>query len=178
MFKVESASNTCTKPPKRPGTLGPYEKRTRTTTPNVYNTSSTTTVLSRLVGDTKMESCTCQNQKQNQKQKQNQNNYTRPTAAATFIRKRERERETQNNFPKQKKLKGEGGTRKNILPCITNSSSLSFVAVRAVIFLYYAQQHKYIISLSLSRTLFLRAFILPRVLSFSLLSPKKILVFL
>jgi len=54
----------------------PYEKRTRTTTPNVNNTSSTTTVLSRLVGDTKMESCTCQNEKQNQ------NNYTRPKAAA------------------------------------------------------------------------------------------------
>ena len=31
----------------------------RTTTPSVYNTSSTTTVLSHAVGDTKMESCTC-----------------------------------------------------------------------------------------------------------------------
>ena len=31
--------------------------RTRTTTPNVYNTSSTTTVLSHPVGDTNMENC-------------------------------------------------------------------------------------------------------------------------
>ena len=36
-------------------TIWPYEKRTRTTTPNVYNTSSTTTVLSQPVGDTKEE---------------------------------------------------------------------------------------------------------------------------
>ena len=144
----------------------------------MYNTSSATTDLSHLVGDTKMESCTCQNQNQKQKQNQNQNNYTRPTAAATFITKERKRERHKTLFQNKKKLKGEGGTRKNILPCITNSSSLSFVAVRAVIFLYYAQQHKYIISLSLSRTLFLRAFILPRVLSFSLLSPKKILVFL
>ena len=111
-----------------------------------------------------MESCTCQNQKQNQ----NQNNYTRPTAAATLKYEREKERETQTLFQNKKKLKGEGGTRKNILPCITNSSSLSFVAVRAVIFLYYAQQHKYIISLSLSHRV-----VFADVLSFSLLSPKK-----
>ena len=38
---------------KAPWTIWPYEKRTRTNTPNVYNTSSTTTVLSHLVGDTK-----------------------------------------------------------------------------------------------------------------------------
>ena len=37
------------------GTLEPYEKRTRKTTPSVYNTSSTTTVFSHTVGDTKME---------------------------------------------------------------------------------------------------------------------------
>ena len=35
-------------------------KRTRTTTPNVYNTSSTTTVLSQKVGRTRTESSTCQ----------------------------------------------------------------------------------------------------------------------
>ena len=39
----------------------PYEKRTRTTTPTVYNTSSTTTVLSHSVGDTNTESYTFQN---------------------------------------------------------------------------------------------------------------------
>ena len=35
--------------------MRPYKKRTRTTKPNVYNTSSTITVLSHPVGDTKME---------------------------------------------------------------------------------------------------------------------------
>ena len=44
--------------------------RTRTTKPNVYNTSSTTTVLYQMVGDTKTESYTCQNQIQNQNQNQ------------------------------------------------------------------------------------------------------------
>ena len=39
--------------------------------PTVYNTSSTTTVLSQLVGDTNMESYTCQNQNQNR----HNNNY-------------------------------------------------------------------------------------------------------
>ena len=33
----------------------PYKKRTRTTTPSVYNTSSTITVLYHAVGDTKEE---------------------------------------------------------------------------------------------------------------------------
>ena len=37
---------------KAPWDYGPYESRTRTTNPNVYNTSSTTTVLSHAVGDT------------------------------------------------------------------------------------------------------------------------------
>ena len=64
--------STCTKPPKRLGTLEPYEQRTRTTTPNVYNTSSTATVLSHPVGDTKMESYI---QNHNQKQKQKQSNH-------------------------------------------------------------------------------------------------------
>ena len=44
------------KPPKRLGTFRPYDKRTTTTTPNVYNTSSTTTVHYHLVGDTSMAS--------------------------------------------------------------------------------------------------------------------------
>ena len=35
------------------GRSTPYEKRTRTTTPNVYNTSSTTTVHYQTVGDTR-----------------------------------------------------------------------------------------------------------------------------
>ena len=39
---------------------GPLRERTRTTTPNVYNTSSTTTVLSQKVGRTRTESSTCQ----------------------------------------------------------------------------------------------------------------------
>jgi hypothetical protein len=52
---------TYTKPPKRLGTRTPYKERTRTTTPNVYNTSSTITVLFHAIGDTKMESCTFQN---------------------------------------------------------------------------------------------------------------------
>ena len=39
----------------RRGTRTPYILRTRTTTPNVHNTSSTITVLSHLVGDTKTE---------------------------------------------------------------------------------------------------------------------------
>ena len=47
--------STCTKPPKRRGTLGAYSGHTRTTTPNVYNTSSTTTVLSHAIGDTRTE---------------------------------------------------------------------------------------------------------------------------
>ena len=50
-----SASNTYTKMPKRLGTIGPYEEYTRTTTPTVYNTSSTTTVHYHTVGDTNME---------------------------------------------------------------------------------------------------------------------------
>ena len=37
---------------KARGTLWPFEKRTRTTKPSVYNTFSTTTVLSHQVGDT------------------------------------------------------------------------------------------------------------------------------
>ena len=41
---------------KAPWDYGPYEERTRTTTPNVYNTSSTITVLSQKAGLTKMES--------------------------------------------------------------------------------------------------------------------------
>ena len=57
--------STYTKPPKRLGAVTPYEKRTRKTTPNVYNTSSTTTVLSHLVGDTNMESCTRPNHHNN-----------------------------------------------------------------------------------------------------------------
>ena len=53
---------------KAPWNYEAVRERTRTTTSNVYNTSSTTTVLFHLVGDTKMESCTCQNQKQIQNQ--------------------------------------------------------------------------------------------------------------
>ena len=57
----------------------PYETRTRTTTPNVYNTFSTIIVLSHAVGDTRTESYiqiqTDQNQNQNQKQKQKQSNH-------------------------------------------------------------------------------------------------------
>lgn len=70
-------------------------------------------------------------------------------------------------FPKQKKVKGE---REKYSPS-TNSSSLSFVAVRVVIFLYHARHHKhtYHLSLSLSR----RRVVFAGVLSFSLLSPKK-----
>ena len=41
------------------GLFGRTRSARRTTTPSVYNTSSTTTVLSHPVGDTKMESCTC-----------------------------------------------------------------------------------------------------------------------
>ena len=52
---------TCTKPPKRRGTLGAYSGQTRTTTPNVYNTSSTTTVLSHAIGDTRTELYTTHN---------------------------------------------------------------------------------------------------------------------
>jgi len=62
------------KPPKRRGTLGRFSKRTRTTTPTVYNTSSTITVLSHPIGDTNTESYTCQNQNQNQ------NNCTPPSS--------------------------------------------------------------------------------------------------
>ena len=43
---------------KAPWDYGPYATRTRTTKPNVYNTSSTNAVLSQSVGDTKMESYT------------------------------------------------------------------------------------------------------------------------
>ena len=39
---------------------GRTRSTSRTTTPNVYNTSSTTTVLSQKVGRTRMESSTCQ----------------------------------------------------------------------------------------------------------------------
>ena len=51
---------------KAPWDLWPFRERTRTTTPNVYNTSSTTTVHYQMVGDTKMESYTAWNQNQNQ----------------------------------------------------------------------------------------------------------------
>ena len=51
---------------KAPWDLWPFSQRTRTTTPNVYNTSSTTTVHYQMVGDTKMESYTAWNQNQNQ----------------------------------------------------------------------------------------------------------------
>ena len=52
----------------RQSAVGPeaVRERTRTTTPNVYNTSSTTTVHYQMVGDTKMESYTAWNQNQNQ----------------------------------------------------------------------------------------------------------------
>ena len=43
---------------KAPWDSGPYAPRTRTTTPNVYNTSSTTTAHYQTVGDTNMENCT------------------------------------------------------------------------------------------------------------------------
>ena len=46
---------------KAPWDEEPYTTHTRTTTPNVYNTSSTTTVLSRPIGDTNTESYTFQN---------------------------------------------------------------------------------------------------------------------
>ena len=42
---------------------GAYEKRTRTTTPNVYNTSSITTALYHGIGDTNAESYAYQNNK-------------------------------------------------------------------------------------------------------------------
>ena len=45
--------NTCTKPPKRRGTLTPCASRTRKIIPNVYNISSTTTVHYHMVGDTR-----------------------------------------------------------------------------------------------------------------------------
>ena len=50
--------STCTKPPKRRRTLRPYILRTNATNPSVYNTSSTTTALYQMVGDTKVENCT------------------------------------------------------------------------------------------------------------------------
>ena len=50
---------------KAPWNSRAVSTRTRTTTPNVYNTSSTTTVLSHLVGDTNMESCTRPNHHHN-----------------------------------------------------------------------------------------------------------------
>ena len=50
---------------KAPWDLWPFRAH-RTTTPNVYNTSSTTTVHYQMVGDTKMESYTAWNQNQNQ----------------------------------------------------------------------------------------------------------------
>ena len=59
--------------------MRPYEKRTRKTTPTVYNTFSITTVHYHLVGDTKMESYTYQNQNQNGSQ-----NYTRSTRYRHF----------------------------------------------------------------------------------------------
>ena len=40
---------------KAPWNYEPYEKRTRTTKPNVYNTSSTTTALYQMVGFMKEE---------------------------------------------------------------------------------------------------------------------------
>jgi len=108
-----------------------------------------------------MESCTCQNQKQNQKQ--NQNNYTRPKAAAPLYTK-ERKRETHKTLYKRKN--SPKGEREKIFP-ITNSSSLSFVAVRTCcgdFFLYYAQQQIYRLSRSLtccfSALLFLHTFFL------------------
>ena len=70
------------------------------------------------------------------------------------------------SFPKQQKVKGE---REKYSPS-TNSSSLSFVAVRVVIFLYHARHHKYTYHLSLSLS---RRVVFAGVLSFSLLSPKK-----
>ena len=48
---------------KAPWDRGPYEKRTRTTKPNVYNTSSTTTALYHGIGDTNAESYAYQNNK-------------------------------------------------------------------------------------------------------------------
>ena len=65
--------------------MRPYEKRTRKTTPNVYNTSSITTALYHGVGDTKMESYTYQNQNRNQNRNQNPNqNYTSSTRYRHF----------------------------------------------------------------------------------------------
>ena len=51
---------------KAPWDSSPYIERTRKTNPNVYNTSSTTTALYQMVGDTSTGSYTCQNQNQNQ----------------------------------------------------------------------------------------------------------------
>ena len=62
---ISRYSNTYTKKSKRLGTIGAYTTLTRTTKPNVYNTSSTKTVLSHLVGDTNMESCTRPNHHNN-----------------------------------------------------------------------------------------------------------------
>ena len=81
----------------------------RTTKPNVYNTSSTTTVLSQNAGRTETESYTCQNQKQNQ------NNCTRFKASRTLVILRKRE--TQNNS---------GHTRTNT-PDVYNTSSTTTV---------------------------------------------------
>ena len=57
--------STYTKPPRRRGTLEPYEKRTRTAPTSVYNTSSTIIVLSHLVGCTRTESYATRIQNQN-----------------------------------------------------------------------------------------------------------------
>jgi len=52
---ISRASNTYTKKSKRLGTIGAYTTLTRTTKPNVYNTSSATTAHYHAVGDTNME---------------------------------------------------------------------------------------------------------------------------
>ena len=52
-----TVGSTCTKPPKRRGTIWPREKRTRKNIPSVYKTSSTTTVNYHQGGRTKMDTC-------------------------------------------------------------------------------------------------------------------------
>ena len=67
----------------------PYKKRTRTTTPSVYNTSSTITVLYHAVGDTK-EECFAGGEHVHDTKREREREITR-------------EREREKYYPKNKK---------------------------------------------------------------------------
>tara|TARA_B110000483_G_scaffold223959_1_gene282308 strand:- start:332 stop:784 length:453 start_codon:yes stop_codon:yes gene_type:complete len=87
------------KPPKRLGTILPYKKRTRTTTPSVYNTSSTITVLYHAVGDTK-EECFAGGEHVHDTKREREREITREREREILPKKQERSCEKRDTPPK------------------------------------------------------------------------------